>query len=505
MTAPPEGVERDFPLARLTTVRTGGPADWFARPASEEELLELLAWAEAEGLAVGVVGSGSNLLVADDGFRGLAIKLDGDLATIERDGEHLLCGGGARLPSAAAKAAGWGLSGLEFGINIPGTAGGAVKMNANAYGGQLARVLEWVDVCTRGRARAPRARAARLRLPQLQPRRRRGRLARLVPRWTPADPAAVKPTLAEMREQAPRGPALRHQDLRLDLQEPRRRARRGAHRGPAAGSRGLPRPESRRRPLLGEARQLRREHRRGDHRRRARADGRGPPPGPRALRRRAGAGGPGAGRGGLARRLGAVKRVLIAAVLVVVVTRGGLRVPAPQRERHAASERSRADLDDRRAGRARSGSSATAPSSPGCRSRANPRCRSCRSRHRPSAAACQGTVLQQALVLGAAPAGAALPCGEQPLRGERGRRRAEGRDRAALRRRLQGGREVAGGGGRARRPVRYRARLCRPARAEPPGDRRGWVTPCRRFPEHGARYLRGLCVRRELDRPNPAW
>ena len=136
--APPEGLERDYPLARLTTVRTGGPADWFGRPASETRLLELLAWADGEGLAVGLVGSGSNLLVADEGFRGLAIKLDGGLAAIERDGERLLCGGGARLPSAAAKAAGWGLSGLEFGINIPGTAGGAVKMNANAYGGQLA-------------------------------------------------------------------------------------------------------------------------------------------------------------------------------------------------------------------------------------------------------------------------------------------------------------------------------------------------------------------------------
>ena len=144
----PEGVERDFPLARLTTVRTGGPADWFAKPGTEERLVELLAWAVGEGLEVGVVGSGSNLLVADEGFRGLAIKLDGGLAEIERDADRVLCGGGARLPSAAARAAAWGLTGLEFGINIPGTAGGAVKMNANAYGGRLAEVLEWVDVCT---------------------------------------------------------------------------------------------------------------------------------------------------------------------------------------------------------------------------------------------------------------------------------------------------------------------------------------------------------------------
>jgi UDP-N-acetylmuramate dehydrogenase len=148
MSPAPEGLQSDFPLARLTTVRTGGSADWFARPRSEADLLELLAWAGEEDLAVGTIGSGSNLLVADEGFRGLAIKLDGELATIEREGERVVCGGGARLPSASAKAANWGLSGLEFGVNIPGTAGGAVRMNANAYGGRLAEILEWVDVCS---------------------------------------------------------------------------------------------------------------------------------------------------------------------------------------------------------------------------------------------------------------------------------------------------------------------------------------------------------------------
>jgi UDP-N-acetylenolpyruvoylglucosamine reductase len=146
--SPPTGVKADFPLARLTTIRTGGTGDFFARPESPEALAELLAWATGAGVQVGVVGSGSNLLIADEGFRGLVVKLDGSLATIEQDGERVLCGGGARLPQAAAFAARAGLTGLEFGVNIPGTVGGAVKMNANAYGGDLARVLEWVEVTT---------------------------------------------------------------------------------------------------------------------------------------------------------------------------------------------------------------------------------------------------------------------------------------------------------------------------------------------------------------------
>jgi UDP-N-acetylenolpyruvoylglucosamine reductase len=147
MSAPP-GVERDYPLSRLTTVRAGGPADFFARPESEQELVALLSWAKREGLAIGVVGSGSNLLVSDEGFRGLVIKLAHGLTRVDRDGLWIVCGGGARLPSAAARAAGWGLAGLEFGVNIPGTVGGAVRMNANAYGGELGRVLEEITVST---------------------------------------------------------------------------------------------------------------------------------------------------------------------------------------------------------------------------------------------------------------------------------------------------------------------------------------------------------------------
>jgi UDP-N-acetylenolpyruvoylglucosamine reductase len=195
---PPPGVQRDFPLARLTTVRTGGSGEFFARAGSTAELGELLSWAAASGVHVGVVGSGSNLLVADDGVAGLVIKLDRELAGIELEGPRVLCGGGARLPAVAARAARAGLSGIEFGVNIPGTIGGAVRMNANAYGGELGRVLEWVEIAT---ATGIERRSAE----QLGLGYRRSGLAEgeIVARaellLSAAEPQAVKATLAEMR------------------------------------------------------------------------------------------------------------------------------------------------------------------------------------------------------------------------------------------------------------------------------------------------------------------
>ncbi len=144
----PAGVVRDEPLARLTTVRTGGRAEYLARPRSARAVVALLAWAREHEHAVGVIGSGSNLLVADAGVRGLVMKLDGHLTENEFAGEHVTCGGGSRLPRVAARTAEHGLTGLEFAVSIPGTVGGAVRMNANAYGGSLAEVLTWVDVAT---------------------------------------------------------------------------------------------------------------------------------------------------------------------------------------------------------------------------------------------------------------------------------------------------------------------------------------------------------------------
>jgi UDP-N-acetylmuramate dehydrogenase len=191
-------VQLDFPLARLATVRTGGAGELFARAGSEEQLLQLLAWAAAGALAVSVVGSGSNLLIADEGVSGLVLKLDRDLAAISVEGQRMLGGGGARLPALAARAARAGLSGIEFAVNIPGTVGGAVRMNANAYGGELERVLEWVQIATAAglQRREPHELGLGYRRSNLAD----GEIvARASLRLASADPVAVKATLEQMR------------------------------------------------------------------------------------------------------------------------------------------------------------------------------------------------------------------------------------------------------------------------------------------------------------------
>jgi UDP-N-acetylmuramate dehydrogenase len=170
----------------------------FARAPSEAALIELLAWARESGAGVHLVGSGSNLLIADEGVRGLVVKLDRELGAISLDGRRVLCGGGARLPAVAARAARAGLSGIEFGVNIPGTVGGAVRMNANAYGGELESVLEWVQIATASgiERREPHELGLGYRRSSLVDGEVVAHVSLLL---TPADVAAVKATLEEMR------------------------------------------------------------------------------------------------------------------------------------------------------------------------------------------------------------------------------------------------------------------------------------------------------------------
>jgi UDP-N-acetylmuramate dehydrogenase len=146
MSAPPPGVEAGASLARLTTIGTGGPARFLARPTAASELAEVLAWAGAEGLDVAVIGLGSNLLVADEGYDGVALRLEGELAAIAIEGTTVRCGGGASLAAVVRRATEAALAGIEFGCAIPGTVGGAVRMNAGAYGSEIRDVLSSAEV-----------------------------------------------------------------------------------------------------------------------------------------------------------------------------------------------------------------------------------------------------------------------------------------------------------------------------------------------------------------------
>jgi UDP-N-acetylenolpyruvoylglucosamine reductase len=135
-------VERDVPLSRFTTLGTGGPAAAFARPETREQLQEALQFARERDLPLAVVGLGSNLLVADAGFDGLVLKLVGELARAEVRDDLLIAGGGAPNAVALHRARAANLGGFEFACAIPGTAGGGVRMNAGAYGGEWAAILE---------------------------------------------------------------------------------------------------------------------------------------------------------------------------------------------------------------------------------------------------------------------------------------------------------------------------------------------------------------------------
>ncbi len=114
----------------------------FARPATLPELEQTLRWAREQGLPVIPVGLGSNLLAADEGVQALVIRLVGELASVDVDGQTLVAGGGAANAVCLHRARAAGLGGLEFACAIPGTAGGGVRMNAGAYGGDWAGVVQ---------------------------------------------------------------------------------------------------------------------------------------------------------------------------------------------------------------------------------------------------------------------------------------------------------------------------------------------------------------------------
>ena len=199
MSAPPDGIERDVPLSRFTTIGTGGPARWFGEPADEDALIAMLGWARDAGEPFAIIGLGSNLLPADAGYPGLVLRLTGGLAAIEVTATGAVLGGGASLAAAVRKVGDAGLAGFEFACAIPGTMGGAVRMNAGAYGRELVDVLVEVAICSAdGRRTAAAADLGlRYRHSDLAP----GEVVtRAVIALEPDDPAAIRARVREYQD-----------------------------------------------------------------------------------------------------------------------------------------------------------------------------------------------------------------------------------------------------------------------------------------------------------------
>ncbi|MFL5992424.1 MAG: UDP-N-acetylmuramate dehydrogenase [Rubrobacteraceae bacterium] len=141
----------DEPLKRYTAWKIGGPADALLEPTDAEELIEAVEMAHGHGVPVTVLGGGTNVLVRDGGIRGLTIRLAKSLTGVQVKGRSVSAEAGVLYPVLANTTAGSGLKGLEFATGIPGTVGGAVYMNAGAYGGETKDVLDWADVFQEGK------------------------------------------------------------------------------------------------------------------------------------------------------------------------------------------------------------------------------------------------------------------------------------------------------------------------------------------------------------------
>lgn len=142
-------VVSDEPLARHTTLQIGGPARWYCRVRTAEGLARVLRSASESGEPLALLGMGSNVLAADEGFPGWVVRLEGDFLGVRIDGDRVIAGGGAGLGGVCAASARAGLSGLEPISGIPSSMGGAVRINAGAYGGEIFDVLETVRLVSR--------------------------------------------------------------------------------------------------------------------------------------------------------------------------------------------------------------------------------------------------------------------------------------------------------------------------------------------------------------------
>ena len=136
------------PMSRHTSFQIGGPAEIFVQPATGDEVRQAICLAKEEQIPFFVVGNGSNLLVSDDGFRGMIVQIGRNLQEISVEDNVIYAQAGALLSRVARTALEHGLTGMEFAAGIPGSLGGAVAMNAGAYGGEMKDILKDVEVLT---------------------------------------------------------------------------------------------------------------------------------------------------------------------------------------------------------------------------------------------------------------------------------------------------------------------------------------------------------------------
>lgn len=143
---PAERIKYNEPMQNHTTFRIGGPADIMVMPESVPEIMRVLEWVKKQDLPYLVIGEGSNLLVKDGGIRGVVIKIGAGFSRVEFRGTEVEAQAGVKVSRLAAMAADKGLSGLEFAEGIPGSLGGAIYMNAGAYGGEIGQIIKEVTV-----------------------------------------------------------------------------------------------------------------------------------------------------------------------------------------------------------------------------------------------------------------------------------------------------------------------------------------------------------------------
>jgi len=192
-------VEAQAPLGPLTWFRVGGPADYLVKPADAADLAQFLA-ALPEEVPLTVIGAASNLIIRDGGIQGVVIRLARGFSAVTVEGDGIICGAAALDATVAEHAAAAGLGGLEFLSGIPGSIGGAVTMNAGAYGSDIKACLDWVEIVTR------QGELLRLTAEQVHLSYRHSQLppgsivtrARL--RATPGDQRLIAARMAEIRE-----------------------------------------------------------------------------------------------------------------------------------------------------------------------------------------------------------------------------------------------------------------------------------------------------------------